>query len=279
MSTPITQCPRCHTRFLVTPDQLAAHNGDVRCGHCDEVFKATENLHNDEPRAEPTPPVIAPPEKTELPLAFLQDDTQPDHYVSLSTTADELETLVQQIVTTEDLPPDNKKIKPPKPKTQPKPPRTWPWAAGSLVFLLLIFMQGLYFFRVEIAAQLPGVKPVLTLYCDLLKCAVPLPSKVELMNIESSDLVADPLQPNVVTLIALLHNHAEYTQAYPSFELSLTDIQDKVLARRTFAPSDYLSPNDNEKLGLGANREINIKIHLDSSELRPSGYKLLLFFP
>ncbi len=99
------------------------------------------------------------------------------------------------------------------------------------------------------------------------------------MSIESSDLVADPLQPNVVTLIALLHNHAEYAQAYPNLELSLTDTQDQVLARRVFIPSDYIHPGDKEKLGLGANREISIKLHLDSGDLRPTGYKLLLFFP
>jgi hypothetical protein len=137
----------------------------------------------------------------------------------------------------------------------------------------------LYFFRIEIAAQLPGLKPALTSYCKLLKCAILLPENVELLGIESSDLAADPARPNVVTLIAQLHNRAGFAQAYPNLELSLTDTQDQVLARRVFVPSEYLHATDNEKIGLGANRDLSIKLYLDSSDLRPMGYKLLLFFP
>jgi len=99
------------------------------------------------------------------------------------------------------------------------------------------------------------------------------------MSIESSDLVADPLQPNVVKLSALLHNRAEYSQAYPNIELSLTDNQNKVLARRIFTPAEYLPSGENETNGTGQNRELNILLRLDTGDLKPTGYKLLLFYP
>jgi hypothetical protein len=184
----------------------------------------------------------------------------------------EFETLFQQSEYPNEAP--AKKVDTPASK-RPQ----WPWIASSLILLLLTLAQGVYFFRVELAARLPGLKPELISYCDLLKCTVPLPEKAELLSIESSDLVADPVQPNVVTLSALLHNRAEYAQALPNIELSLTDTQDKVLARRVFTPAEYLHSNDIEQNGVGANRELNIQLHLDSSELRPTGYKLLLFFP
>ncbi len=40
----ITRCPACGTMFRVVPDQLKISEGWVRCGHCGEVFDATENL-------------------------------------------------------------------------------------------------------------------------------------------------------------------------------------------------------------------------------------------
>lgn len=140
-------------------------------------------------------------------------------------------------------------------------------------------MQAAYFFRVELAANLPGLKPALTAYCELLQCTVPLPQKADLVSIESSDLEADPAQLNVIILNALLHNRAPYAQAYPNLELTLTDTQDKVLARRTFRPAEYLKQGEDEKQGLAANRELSVKLNLDTTDLKPSGYRLFLFYP
>lgn len=46
----ITTCPACRTRFRVTPEQLAAHGGDVRCGRCAKIFIANSYLEH-EPEA------------------------------------------------------------------------------------------------------------------------------------------------------------------------------------------------------------------------------------
>lgn len=270
MNSSITQCPTCHTRFRVTPEELAAHDGIVRCGVCNEIFNAAEHLHDEEPEPQFDSPVTH--EKQEPKLPVINEVDHSDKFISLTNDVDKVDTLFQQV--------DADVVLAPVEKNQPvAKPRRWPWVVGSILFSFVWLAQAFYFYRVDIAAQLPGLKPVLTGYCGLLKCSIPLPEKVNQMSIESSDLVADPLQPNVVTLIALLHNHAEYTQAYPNLELSLTDTQDQVLARRAFIPSDYIHPGENEKLGLGANRELSIKLHLDSGDLRPMGYKLLLFFP
>lgn len=40
----ITRCPHCATSFKVVADQLRISDGWVRCGHCKEVFDATEQL-------------------------------------------------------------------------------------------------------------------------------------------------------------------------------------------------------------------------------------------
>lgn len=99
------------------------------------------------------------------------------------------------------------------------------------------------------------------------------------MSIESSDLEADPAQTNVITLNAILHNRASYTKAYPNLELTLTDAQDKALARTTFRPVEYLKPDEDEKQGLAANHNLSVKLSIDTTDLKPSGYRLFLFYP
>jgi predicted Zn finger-like uncharacterized protein len=153
----------------------------------------------------------------------------------------------------------------------------WPWAAASGALLLVLLLQAAYQFRVELAAHFPAVKPVLFSTCEVLECEVNLPRNANLMSIESSSL-ADIPQKKVV-LNALLRNHASYAQAFPELELTLTDAQDEPQARRTFKPVDYLPPNENEIIGLLSNRELNIKLYLDTQNIRPSGYRLMLLYP
>lgn len=277
MNPAVTQCPSCSTRFKVTAEQLAAHDGMVRCGRCDHVFDAAAHFHNGDPSPQ-----------LDLPIGDISPSPE---FISTASdsTQEESVTSVAEVIANEPVAPLHHFRLPVEediPLTEvvnsgksPVKTARWPWIAGSSLLLLILLAQVLYFQRVEIAARLPGLKPLLTAYCDLLQCSIPLPQKAELMSIESSDLEADPQQENIITLNALLHNRAPYTQAYPSLELSLTDLEDRVVARRTFVPLEYLRTGEDEKSGFAANRELGIKLRLGINELTAAGYKLFLFYP
>ncbi|MDO8311411.1 MAG: DUF3426 domain-containing protein [Sideroxyarcus sp.] len=272
--TAITQCPECGTRFKVTDAQIDAHDGLVRCGRCQEAFNARQHLHDDEPSPQlslPIEPETLTDEHTEAEnrTGGLEAGLSP---IANTHGLEEVQTsLAHQVRFVEELT-DEVTI---------APSRTLRWM-GILIALLLtltLIAQATYFFRVELAARLPGLKPVLAQYCTLLACNIGLPQKADLMVIESSELESDPQQGNVVTLHALLHNRADYAQDYPSLELTLTDLQDHAIARRVFHPADYVKSNTDEKLGIQPNREFDIKLHLDTTDLMPSGYRLFLFYP
>lgn len=67
----LTRCPECQTAFRVTPEQLQARSGKVRCGHCHGVFNALAHLidtvpdiapeKNRESRPEPEVAAAPPP--------------------------------------------------------------------------------------------------------------------------------------------------------------------------------------------------------------------------
>lgn len=65
-----TRCTECHTTFKVVQDQLKVSRGWVRCGHCQQVFNALENMFDiDEPSAQPdvpTPPQQAVKDSIDL---------------------------------------------------------------------------------------------------------------------------------------------------------------------------------------------------------------------
>jgi predicted Zn finger-like uncharacterized protein len=272
MST-VTQCPTCSTRFRVTQDQLDAYHGMVRCGRCEAVFNAIEHLYDDGPSPQLDLPIMLDeaPEQPDLASEIAEAEAALMAAESFELPAAEQEPPKQDTDTSDD---DEGFLATPKKK------RTgWPWSLAGIVFLLVLLAQAAYFFRVELAARLPGLKPALITYCSLLGCQVTLPKDADLMSIDSSDLEADPDHANVITLTATLHNHAPYAQAYPNLELTLNDINDKPVARRTFRPTEYLPKGIDEKSGLAGSRELNVRVNLDTADLKPSGYRLLLFYP
>ncbi|OCX92450.1 MAG: hypothetical protein BFD77_15375 [Pseudomonas sp. CO183] len=82
MTSFITQCPNCSTRFRVGRSQLRAAHGAVRCGACLEVFNAAHHLLRDE--LNPTQPLSAPeaaparPQTTGVATANTAATTQAD---------------------------------------------------------------------------------------------------------------------------------------------------------------------------------------------------------
>jgi hypothetical protein len=286
----------------------------VRCGRCHQVFNALEHLHQDEPspqlqlpiepeeRAplpttlpnEPSPtqgdiehfmgelePELPPassvesaPEDEFLPIteAPLTDETVADTVITDTALAKDTPiTLAQQVQFLEDAPVAAVAV------TSERPRRLH--ILLSALLLLTLLLQALYFFRVEIAARLPGLKPLMVQTCNAVGCSIALPQNIDLITIDSSELKAEPDRVDVITLNALLHNHADYAQTYPSFELTLTDTQEHLLARRLFHPAEYLKAGNDVAKGLPANRELEISLPLDTSQLKPAGYRLLLFYP
>ena len=60
----LTRCPSCATHFRVTPEQLKARSGRVRCGECQNVFNALDSLI-EEPVLVVAPPMPLPAQAEE----------------------------------------------------------------------------------------------------------------------------------------------------------------------------------------------------------------------
>ena len=159
--------------------------------------------------------------------------------------------------------------------------RAWGW----LAFLLLIALnvQALFYFRGAIALVWPTSKTAIESLCASLGCDVPLPKRAELLSIETSDLQAEPSRPGVMTLSATLRNRAAFPQAFPALELTLTNERDQPLARRVLKPADYLRRGSEDGIptcsGGVASCEVQVRLFLEATALKASGYRLYLFYP
>ena len=49
--------------------------------------------------------------------------------------------------------------------------------------------------------------------------------------------------------------------------------------RRVLAPQDYIGKAANTQAGFAANTEIAIKVFIEGSQVKATGYRLYLFYP
>lgn len=155
---------------------------------------------------------------------------------------------------------------------QAKPAR-WPFVLAALLLCLALLGQLLYQYRTEAVLRLP-VSADLFAALDI---PVPLPGHADLVSIEASDLQSDNAR-GLLVLQATLKNRAGYAQAWPALELTLTDTQDAVVARRVMGANDYLPPDaDHDRFA--ANGETGVRLWIETRDLRASGYRLYIFYP
>ncbi len=287
----LTRCPSCRTAFRVTPEQLKARAGKVRCGHCNAVFNALETLDalpnggSGALGGSSGSGALAAKEPSEI---RGEAPLPPEAPFPLEAPSPQEAPLLREAAPPQETPPPAEGS--PEPEDEeadlaeaaPAARNRRPVLAWSLALLLMaaaLGLQAAYVFRAELAAAQPQLRPMLEEWCAALGCDVPLPRTAELASIEASDLHPDPKQPNLLVLAATLKNRAPFVQAYPYLELTLTDTRDQPLARRVFAPEDYLANGAQARTGFAANAELAVGLWLDAAGVGATGYRLYLFYP
>lgn len=155
-------------------------------------------------------------------------------------------------------------------------PLAWLWALLVILLLLALAAQLAYFLRDRIASSYPEFRPQLAQLCEALDCTLSLPRDTKQVLILGSDLQTE--DGGRLKLEITLANRASHAMAWPVLELTLTDVEDQPLARRMFAPSEYLPSGKMETVGIKARSEIPFNLQLQSKGIKAAGYRLRMFY-
>jgi predicted Zn finger-like uncharacterized protein len=314
----ITRCPACATAFKVVPDQLKISEGWVRCGHCQEIFDATMDLHPWWDGAVPetvVPAQTAQPEPQALadapladatfgPVEHRDDKTETDFedgppqaveaaveepWPAFSADPDEVYPSVQHDAEPR-LEPVNTGFDDDAAATAPlsfvqKAEREAFWRRASVRWVLALL---------NLFALLLLVFQWAWLWRDTLAARVPATRPVlESVCAWVGCRIEPPRSLTAVQLDSaalwrrnstdfvfdvVLKNQTDHTVVTPALELTLTDATEQVLVRRVVLPQDW----PQSALSLGALQEWPVRFEL---ELQPdaargmTGYRALLFYP
>ncbi|MBC7574654.1 MAG: DUF3426 domain-containing protein [Herminiimonas sp.] len=149
----------------------------------------------------------------------------------------------------------------------------------SLLLGLALLGQAVYAGRTVLAANFPQARPLLDAACLQVGCSVGLPMQIESVSIESSDFQPVAGNRDLFQLSVLLRNRSSTVQAWPTIELSLTDATDKLVGRKVIAPREYLPAGQTAARGFSAGSEQSIRLTLELTRMKASGYRVYVFYP
>ena len=314
----ITSCPACETQFLLTTEHIKAHRGKVQCGQCEHIFNAknrltevSDDIHSPaeykaslEPEQLANLPNTLPNISQNIAQNIAQNsEDKPINAVlegvlgavpnldNLNTNTtlyaqaedpfigDQTHINIDDNYSYEDETPiiiDDLANKAKLEKKQTKLNTGLLFLGLSL--LILASLQTIYFLRSKISSEYPQFKPYLVQACGAVQCDIDMPKNLDLLTIDDSDMQENKTYEKVIDFSSLLINNANYNQAYPNIELTLTDTNDKPVIRRLITPTEYLKTNANLADGIIGNDQIRLKLAISVADVSVAGYRVLLTY-
>ena len=275
----ITTCTQCGARFRVTPGQLNAKQGQVRCGRCRTVFNGFQSLerHPDDDTG------------SRLLAARLAAEQQAPATAPAEIVGG-IETLGPAVSAPVEAPAAEP---PPRPRPAPRPsgpeltltppverlPPSRAWWFAVVALLIVLATEVAYGQRSVLAQRYLVLRPWLESMCEAARCNVSWGREEAQLKLEDSELLEVPGKPNEIALTTRVRNLASVPQDYPYLELTLSDLTGQAAVRRVLRPADYLgrAPRAGEALPAGA--EIIVQLRLETPRVKATGYELLVFYP
>jgi predicted Zn finger-like uncharacterized protein len=155
-----------------------------------------------------------------------------------------------------------------------------PWVRAVLLLTVLALNavlagQMAYQWRDRVAVQWPRTKPLLTAACSVLNCVLQAPRAIDAIVVESTTLTRLEGVVEGYRLTVVLRNRAPYEVQQPYLDLSLTDGDGLVVARRALTPGDFRA----RSTALPQQSETALQLAMVIEGHRVAGYTVAAFYP
>ena len=147
---------------------------------------------------------------------------------------------------------------------------------GSMMLLVIMGLQAAHHFRETLAAQWPSTRPLFAGWCSFAGCRIEAPRRIEDISVENSAISHAAPGTDSFRLSVTLRNHAGVAVRTPSIDLSLTDTQGQLIARRALNPEDF-GASTGRAIPAGADAALQALI--SAGNPRVMGYTVEVFYP
>ncbi|MEN8128721.1 MAG: DUF3426 domain-containing protein [Pseudomonadota bacterium] len=116
-----------------------------------------------------------------------------------------------------------------------------------ILFLALLLTAQIALFHKDRLSRQPILAETINRFCEVFGCVNEPVRDLERIEIINRNVISHPTIPNALKISATFANIAPFPQPHPLIQVSLTDLQGKVIATRRFVPREYLNATDDSK--------------------------------
>ena len=135
------------------------------------------------------------------------------------------------------------------------------WNTGVAVLLIIFILQYSYAMRDDLA-RYPELRPWVQKLCEVAQCDVPMQQNVDLIKLTHRDITIHPRVKGALLINAVFVNNANFTQPFPLMQITLSDINGRVIAKRRFQPVEYLDADVNIHRGMTPTNPVQIVLEI-----------------
>ena len=136
------------------------------------------------------------------------------------------------------------------------------WSIGSIVLLLILAGQLLWFQRERVINAVPQSLVYYQQLCQQLRCSVYDNKDYAKLQLMSRDVRMHPQFADSILVNAVMVNRSSQIVAYPNLLLSLFDTNGRVMSYRKFSATEYLDATVNIANGMAPNTPIHFVLEL-----------------
>lgn len=116
----------------------------------------------------------------------------------------------------------------------------WGWLLASCAMVILALGQVAYF-RFDDWSRQSQWRPWYAKTCEAIGCTLPAIQNVAKVATQHLVVRAHPTLQDALVVDTLINNLADYSQPFPDLALVFRDLNDNLVASRSFTPQEYLS--------------------------------------
>jgi len=267
------RCSHCGTEYEMEEDLLQQADLQVACSHCHSLFRATAL---DDFLADQETPGNLDPEMDEL-LAEMEETLAGLEQLELEKPALHTSSLPASLDT--DIPSEMIELQaeelPPEfllgsPEQSRKNPSLFSYFLALLLALLLL--AQLAWFNRDTLLSDPEVRRIAEQFCPYLGCTLPAPPPSS--HFRLLDRRFEPVGPQTYRLSLLMQNESTGSTPPPAIQITFTDDQQRLIARRTLEAPVYLQQAAPEKGTLEPGEVLELELTLAVPAGPVTGYEI-----
>jgi predicted Zn finger-like uncharacterized protein len=152
-------------------------------------------------------------------------------------------------------------------------PVRWALGLASVVAVALLLAQIAHHYRDTVAARWPATRATLGAWCRFADCTLEAPRRIDEVAVDSTSLTR-AIGLDAFILSVTLKSRSALPLAMPSVDLSLTDGNGRLVARRALSPRDFGAANI-----IAPGAEAPLQLMLNAGNSRVTGYTVEIFYP